>query len=113
MALRRAAYRALAEARATADTAAAEFGRTADWVPVVASAERIVDAATACAVRMEHGAPRPTEREAREVTGALTALADAMDGAGALAVPELLTAPECATLADVVAELRRIRSAAA
>ncbi|TKA12014.1 FUSC family protein [Actinacidiphila oryziradicis] len=113
MALRRAAYRALAEARATADTAAAELGRTVDWVPVVAAAERIVDAATACAVRIEHGAPRPSEREAREVTGVLTALAATLDGTGGPTVQEFITAPECETLADVVAELRRIRAAAA
>jgi uncharacterized membrane protein YccC len=113
MALRRDAYRALAEARAAADTAAAELGSTADWVPVVTAGERIVDAATACAVRMEHGAPRPTEREAREVTGALTALAAAVEGTGAAAVPEPVTAPDCETLADVVSELRCIHGAVA
>lgn len=63
MALRRAAYQALAEARAAAGTAAAELPaqrrRIADWAPSSPPPERIVDAATACAVRMEHGAPRP------------------------------------------------------
>jgi hypothetical protein len=113
MALRRAAYQALGEARAAAETVRAELPaqrvRITDWGPLVAAAERIVDAATACAVRMEHGAPRPSAREAAEVTGAITALADALDGRADGAPPELTTTPECETLADVVAELHRIR----
>lgn len=113
MALRRAAYQALGEARAAAETVRAELPaqrvRITDWGPLVAAAERIVDAATACAVRMEHGAPRPSAREAAEVTAAITALADALDGRAEGAPPELTTTPECETLADVVAELHRIR----
>ncbi|WP_405719610.1 FUSC family protein [Streptomyces sp. NBC_01537] len=113
MALRRAAYRALGEARAAAETVAAELpaqrARIADWAPLVSAAERIVDAATAGAVRMEHGAPRPSEREAREVTEAIAAIADALDGRATDPPPELTATPECETLADVVAELHRIR----
>jgi hypothetical protein len=43
------------------------------------------------------------------VTAAITALADALDGRAEGAPPELTTTPECETLADVVAELHRIR----
>jgi uncharacterized membrane protein YccC len=113
MALRRAAYRALGEARAAAETVAAELpaqrARITDWGPVVAAAERIVDAVTACAVRMEHGASRPSDRETSEVIGSLAAVAEALDGRENGAAPELTTTPECETLADVVAELHRIR----
>ncbi|MFI9586767.1 FUSC family protein [Streptomyces sp. NPDC052236] len=113
MALRRAAYRALGEARTTADTVAAELpaqgARNTDWAPLVAAAERIVDAVTACAVRMEHGAVRPSQREAREVASAMAAIADALDGRGERPPPELTATVKCETLADVVAELHRIR----
>ncbi len=112
--LRRAAYHSLAQARAAAESAAAELtsGPDRDWLGVTAGAERIADAATACAVRLEHGAARPSEPAARQVTVALTALADALDGhppttldAGFPAVPE-----DCRTLGDILTELRRIRT---
>jgi hypothetical protein len=118
-ALRRSAYRALGEARAAAETAAAELpaqrGPAVHWVPVVAAAERIVDAATACAIRMEHGAPRPAAAEARQVTGALVAVAEGLEGreGGGGPLADLVTSSECATLADVVTELRRIREVTA
>ncbi|MFF3946971.1 FUSC family protein [Streptomyces sp. NPDC001902] len=113
--LRRAAYSALGEARVAAETLAAELpsrhGGNGDWFRVVAASERIVDAATACVVRMEQGAPRPSAREGAQVAAALTAVADTLDGrAPAAGPPELPAAPECETLADVVAELHFIRA---
>lgn len=113
--LRRAAYSALGEARVAAETVAAELpsrhGAHGDWFRVVAASERIVDATTACVVRMEQGAPRPSLREGAQVVAALTALADALDGRPpAGGPPELPVAPECETLADVVAELHFIRA---
>ncbi|MFH8404192.1 FUSC family protein [Streptomyces sp. NPDC018019] len=114
---RRAAYRALGEARAAAETAAAELlaarGRNPDWLTVVTAAERIVDAATACAVRLDHGARRPTPQEAGRLCEALTAMADALEdpdrpGPPALAA-EIPPVPGCATLTDVAAELERMR----
>ncbi|MEU1622906.1 FUSC family protein [Streptomyces sp. NPDC005722] len=112
--LRRAAYSALGEARAAAETLAAELpsrhGGNGDWFRVVAASERIVDATTACVVRMEQGAPRPSPREGAQVVAALTAVADTLDGRGAFTdFPELPAAPECETVADVVAELHLIR----
>ncbi|MFD6416967.1 FUSC family protein [Streptomyces sp. NPDC060194] len=57
--LRREAYRALADARRTVETASAEhppFGRdSAGLLPVVTELERAVDAATAAVVRREQG----------------------------------------------------------
>ncbi|MEV8097587.1 FUSC family protein [Kitasatospora sp. NPDC085879] len=112
--LRRAAYRALAEARAAAETAAVELhaGTTPDWLRVTTGAERIVDAATACAVRLEHGAARPAAPAARQVADALEAVADALDGRGEPPSdrPSLgALPPDCLTLNDIVTELRRIR----
>ncbi|KOG54544.1 hypothetical protein ADK76_23075 [Streptomyces griseoflavus] len=114
---RRAAYRALGEARAAAETAAAELvaarGRNPDWLTVVTAAERIVDAATACAVRLDHGARRPTPQEARRLCEALTAMADALEDPGRPGPPALAAqippVPGCATLTDVAAELEHLR----
>ncbi|MFD7667538.1 FUSC family protein [Streptomyces sp. NPDC059788] len=115
--LRREAYRALGEARAAAETTAAELlaarGRGPDWLTVVTTAERIVDAATACAVRLDHGARRPTGQEARRLGEALTAMADALEDPGRPGPPALAAqippVPGCATLTDVAAELERMR----
>ncbi|GAA0664420.1 FUSC family protein [Kitasatospora atroaurantiaca] len=108
--LRRAAYHALAEARVAAETASAELRAGRDWRPVTGGAERIADAATACAVRLEHGRPRPSEPVARQVTASLAAMADALDGLGP-AAPELGPAPDgCRTLTDIVTELHLIRA---
>lgn len=118
LALRRAAYRALGEARAAAETAAAELlaarDRNPDWLTVVTAAERIVDAATACAVRLDHGAHRPGTQEAERLCRALSAMADALEdprrrSGTALPDPDLRPVPDCATLTDVAAELERIR----
>ncbi|MEU9112483.1 FUSC family protein [Streptomyces sp. NPDC048483] len=117
LALRRAAYRALAEARTTAETAAAELrtarDRTPDWLTAVTAAERIVDAATACAVRLDHGARRPGPEEAERLCQALAAMADAFEdprrGDTGTPAPELRADPDCATLTDVATELERLR----
>lgn len=113
-ALRHAAYRALAEARATAETAVAELpgpgAQRHDWLAVLARAERIADAATVCAVRLEHGVARPSGADVTEVSAALSAMADALErGRGtsapapAPALPPGLT--ECRSLRDVMAQL--------
>ncbi|MCB5906043.1 FUSC family protein [Streptomyces pinistramenti] len=117
LALRRAAYRALGEARAAAETAAAELlaarGRNPDWLTVVTAAERIVDAATACAVRLDHGARRPSVAEAERLCGALSAMADALGQPGrrtpGVHDRAVAPVPDCATLTDVAAELERMR----
>ncbi|WP_415924520.1 FUSC family protein [Streptomyces sp. MI02-7b] len=116
MVLRRAAYSTLAEARSAAETVAAELpwgrGHRTDWFPVAAASERIMDAATACAVRIEQGAEHPSREEGGEVVRALDALADSLDGrTPATGWPELTGTPSCASLADVVTELRHIRVA--
>ncbi|MEE6264618.1 FUSC family protein [Streptomyces diastatochromogenes] len=121
LALRRAAYRTLAQARAAAETAAAEFRPSRepgpDWLTVVTAVERIVDAATACAVRLDRGARRPGPEEAERLCRALAATADAVEAPGrrppGTPPPALRPVPECATLTDVAAELERLREYAA
>ncbi|WP_033821509.1 FUSC family protein [Kitasatospora sp. MBT63] len=128
--LRRSAYHALAEARTAAEGAAAELtaGPALDWLKVTEGAERIADAATACAVRIEHGSPRPAGPAARQVTAALDAMADALENgarhptsAPDAAAPDAaapgahgpaLTGPDCRTLDDILTELHRIRTLA-
>ncbi|MER8184572.1 FUSC family protein [Kitasatospora sp. NPDC094015] len=119
--LRRAAYHALAEARAAAESAAAELtaGPEPDWLRVTARAERIADAATACAVRIEYGAPRPDAVAAHRIGVALDAAADALEHAAPAAdarpadprpAARPAQADGCRTLADILAELDRIQA---
>ncbi|MBU3866529.1 FUSC family protein, partial [Streptomyces sp. 4503] len=78
--LRREAYRALADARRAVEVAGAEhppFGRDlAAWAPVVFALEEIVDAVTACGVRLDQGAPQPEPALAARLRAALSDLAD-------------------------------------
>ncbi|MFB6777900.1 FUSC family protein [Streptomyces sp. NPDC056352] len=116
LALRNAAYRALAEARAAAETAAAELpgpygGKKRDWAAVTASAELIVDAATVCALRVEHGVPRPSPAEVEQVTRALSATADALeDGHGATRPAPGAGPRNCRSLRDVMTQLHGIHT---
>ncbi|MDX3228522.1 FUSC family protein [Streptomyces sp. ME19-01-6] len=114
--LRREAYRALADARRAVEVAGAEhppFGRDlAAWAPVVAALEDIVDAATACGVRLDHGAPPPDKALADRLRAGLSDLADAVAARrppADLPLPAGASVTQCATLADVTAGLRRAR----
>ncbi len=112
--LRHAAYRALAEARIAAETAAAELpppqhGQGHDWLAVMARAERIADAATACAVRLERGVPRPPRAETRKVTTTLAAMADSLSDGRECPVLTLPQAPRgCHSLREVMTQLQGI-----
>ncbi|MDP5317321.1 FUSC family protein [Streptomyces poriferorum] len=114
LALRGAAYRALAEARAAAETVAAELpgpfgGRRHDWSAVTVAAELVVDAATACALRVENGVPRPSSGEAERVTTALSLLADALEDGHRTARPAPGPGPrDCRSLRDVMTQLHGI-----
>ncbi|WP_392673295.1 FUSC family protein [Streptomyces sp. LN785] len=115
-ALRNAAYRALAEARAAAETAAAELpgpygGKRRDWSAVTASAELIVDAAAVCALRVEHGVPRPSPAEVEQVTTALSSAADALEGGHGGSRPAPGAGPrDCRSLRDVMTQLHGIHA---
>ncbi|MFI6944675.1 FUSC family protein [Streptomyces sp. NPDC050422] len=114
LALRGAAYRALAEARAAAETVAVELprpfgGRRHDWSAVTVAAELVVDAATACALRVENGVPRPSSGEAERVTTALSVLADALEDGHRTARPAPGPGPrDCRSLRDVMTQLHGI-----
>ncbi|MFD8283845.1 FUSC family protein [Streptomyces solisilvae] len=117
--LRREAYRALADARRAVEVASAEhppFGRDlAAWAPVVFALEEIVDAATACGVRLDQGAPQPEPTLAARLRAALSDLADAVAARRPptdLVLPAGAAVGDCATLADVTAGLHRVRDLA-
>ncbi|MFG2578990.1 FUSC family protein [Streptomyces malaysiensis] len=117
--LRREAYRALADARRAVEVASAEhppFGRDlAAWAPVVFALEEIVDAATACGVRLDQGAPQPEPVLAARLRAALSDLADAVAARRPptdLVLPAGAAVGDCATLADVTAGLHRVRDLA-
>ncbi|MFF8844143.1 FUSC family protein [Streptomyces sp. NPDC015127] len=82
LALRRAAYAALAEARSAAGTASAELLPRnvpgCDWEPLLTTTERIADATTAYAVHLAHGS-RPPVAAVHRLARALSAAADALD----------------------------------
>ncbi|MFF2820235.1 FUSC family protein [Kitasatospora cineracea] len=111
--LRRTAYRTLAQARAAAETAAAELspGTPAgpDWLRLTVHAERLADAATAYAVERDHGAPAPATPAVRTLTRDLAAAADALDHPGPAPAPPPATVALPPELAGVAAEVRRIR----
>jgi hypothetical protein len=114
--LRRAAYRALGEARAAVELTAAELPPLArevpGWAPAIGALERVVDATTACAVRLDAGAGLPS-REAREALAAdFDALAASFDRGGRAELRSL-PSDECATLADVTHALRHAAARAA
>lgn len=114
LALRSAAYRALAEARAAAESVAAELpgpfgGRRHDWSAVTVAAELVVDAATACALRVGNGVPRPSSGEVERVTSALSVLADALEDGHRVARPAPGPGPrDCRSLRDVMTQLHGI-----
>ncbi|MFF2331686.1 MULTISPECIES: FUSC family protein [unclassified Streptomyces] len=114
LALRNATYRALADARAAAETDAAELpgpygGKRHDWAAVADAAELIVDAATVCALRVEYGVPRPPAAEVEQVTAALSAAADALEDGRAGRRPG--AGPrDCRSLRDVMTHLHGIHT---
>jgi uncharacterized membrane protein YccC len=122
-ALRRAAYSALGEAKSAAEIAAAELSHRSDtvidWMAVLAAAERIVDATTACAVRTVQGAETLDTRDAYYVTTLMRSVVDGIDrphhGRSRLRPrngqrPEQQGPLGCVPLTDVVTELQRIRT---
>lgn len=116
--LRRAAYRALAEARTAVAQAAAELPPAGvpgeGWAAAVTAVERLVDATTACAVRIEHGGRRLPVAEARRLSDALGRLADDASARRSPGGPELpdpvRLGARCAPLADVADQLHAVRA---
>ncbi len=81
--LRRRAYRALSNLRAefqrTMSEPAAVSRRASAWWPAVVALEEVVDAVTATVVAIGRGAPAPPAASVHALTGALRAVADAIE----------------------------------
>jgi uncharacterized membrane protein YccC len=109
-ALRRSTYRRLSDLRTVFQQALAEpppvSRRASAWWPGIVALERLTDAVTRAAIRLDHGAPPPPE-------DGVAALADGIsDLAGALAErrpPRDLTLPDDPMLEDIATELRTAR----
>ncbi|MFS8203106.1 FUSC family protein [Streptomyces sp. CWNU-52B] len=99
-ALRREAYRTLAEARAAIDRSAAELPtlarQTAGTDEVAATLERLVDTTTACAVHLDDTG-RLTPQHTERLTTLLDELVDRRENAGLAAAPSFRGAGNCAT----------------
>ncbi|MGW1084833.1 FUSC family protein [Streptomyces sp. NPDC002596] len=79
---RRRIYRDLSSVRSEFQRALTEpppvGTRAAAWWPLVVAVERIVDAATAARVRVDHGAPEPAPEEVAEIQQQLRELAEGL-----------------------------------
>jgi uncharacterized membrane protein YccC len=79
---RRRAYRALADLRAEFDRTMSEptaiSRRAAAWWPALVALNEVIDAVTAVAITIRHGAPAPNPGAVHELTAALDAIADAV-----------------------------------
>jgi uncharacterized membrane protein YccC len=91
--LRRQAYRALSDLdgeyqRAMSEPAAVNR-RASAWWPMIVALDEVADAATAAGVAIRRGAPAPSPDAVRQLTTALYAIADAIDGGAPPPVVEL------------------------
>jgi uncharacterized membrane protein YccC len=80
--LRRQAYRALSDLRAEFERTMAEpqpvSRRATSWWPALVGLEQVLEAVTAAAIAISHGAPPPCPGAVEELTAALCAVADAI-----------------------------------
>jgi uncharacterized membrane protein YccC len=81
--LRRRTYRALSDLRTefqrTMSEPSAVRRRATAWWPAVVALESVVDAVTATAVAVDHGAPAPSAEGVRQLCAALGSVADSME----------------------------------
>ncbi len=94
IALRRQARRALADLRAEFERTMSEpqaiSRRATAWWPAVVGLDEVMDAVTATAVAISHGAPAPSPAAVRQLRSALDAVADAVQaGVAPSGLPEL------------------------
>jgi uncharacterized membrane protein YccC len=80
--LRRRAYRALSDLRTDFERTMSEppavSRRASAWYPALVGLEDVMDAVTATAVAISHGAPAPSPASVRQVAATLEAVADAV-----------------------------------
>ncbi|MFC8132539.1 FUSC family protein [Streptomyces sp. NPDC057302] len=115
--MRRGLYRDLSVIRTEFQRALTEpppmGARAAAWWPLVIAVERIVDATTAAAVRIRHGAGAPTLTEVGEVGRQLRELAEGLRGAETLEeVPTSFTGPQDSVLEPLRQEVVAARAIA-
>ena len=110
--LRRRAYRALSDLRAefqrTLSEPPALSRRATTWWPAVVGLEQVMDAATAAAVAVDHGAAPPPADQVRELETALRGLADGPGPGTRLPEPGHLPGGE--TLRPVADAVRRVQA---
>ena len=109
--LRRRAYRALSDLRTeferTMSEPPAASRRATAWYPALVGLEELMDAVTAAAVAISHGAPAPSPGAVRQVTAALDAVADAVQAGVA---PPATDLPSDEALRPVTETVRSILS---
>jgi uncharacterized membrane protein YccC len=110
--LRRRAYRALSDLRAefqrTLSEPRALSRQVTTWWPAVVGLEQVMDAATAAAVAVDHGAALPPAEQVHQLETVLRGLAVGADRATDLPVPGDLPAGE--TLWPVADAVRRVQA---
>jgi uncharacterized membrane protein YccC len=109
--LRRRAYRALSDLRTEFERTMSEppavSRRATAWYPALVGLEELMDAVTAAAVAISHGAPAPSPDAVRQVTAALDAVADAVQAGVA---PPATDLPSDEALRPVTETVRSILS---
>lgn len=109
--LRRRAYRSLSDLRTeferTMSEPPAASRRATAWYPALVGLEELVDAVTATAVSITHGAPAPSPGAVRQVTAALDAVAGAVQAGVAPPAAEL---PSDEALRPVTEAVRSVLS---
>jgi uncharacterized membrane protein YccC len=110
--LRRRAYRALSDLRTeferTMSEPAAISRRAAGWYPALVGLEDLVDAVTATAVAISHGAPAPPPASVIQVTTALEAVAGAVQRGQAPPPAELPSDEALHPVTDAVRTVLRV-----
>jgi uncharacterized membrane protein YccC len=103
---RRQLYRALTDLRTEFDRSMAEPAavsrQAAAWWPALVALNEVVDAVTAVAVAISHGAPAPNPRAAHQLTAALDAVADAVKAGTPPRPTDLPSDPSLKPVTDAV-----------
>ncbi len=105
-ALRRDAYRKLSDLRTVFQQALAEpppiSRRASAWYPSIVALERMTDAVTRAAIRIDHGAPRPAPEDVAALADGIGDLVGSLRERRPLELPELGEDP---ALTDIASEL--------
>jgi uncharacterized membrane protein YccC len=111
--LRRQTHRELSDLHAEFQRAMSEppalSRQTTAWWPALVGLEQVMDAVTATAVAVEHGAPAPAPDAVRRLTAALDRMATAVrTGTAPPAEPDLPTGEPLAAVTDAVRSVQAV-----